>query len=773
MALIPTANLRIKKYESNIFLYDSLRGNIVKAGARLEETVGRLKLGQWDGSFENQLQPLIEKGLLHCSKAGDQKATLDARSTGEFYNLRFHVSNRCNHECNYCHVFGSGASRPSRPALMDYRIMRAGLDAYAALVKGRKNQVLDFSFYGGEPLFNWPAIKKALAYGNDLLGPENQVTWILNTNGTLITPARAQTLAREGVDVHLSIDGPDDCSNQNRRYKSGRPVLSRVLETLDILRDYDCQIQFDSCLTASNWDDLEALIDLAAVKGVDRIYLALTDQRPASCSDSPSPPKIARRLVRAMVYGEQKNVAVGGPWKCFFPWLLPPTDYLDSTVPHLIVDPTGELYLPSFAGQKLGHVSRLSEILVSAAYDEVLRKQHSFRKTCRGCELEGICAGYLKGMVRYHTGSLQGHEKECEVARAAFDEYLRYLADANTEQIDAAVTLTDITLLEKPMIHSRHLKVEWVAGRQRLTHGLSGRVIEVSTDMIEFIDAFKEVTRPTSLWQHYDIPNLLQIVQGLMRNHVLIPVARDEELEHLHSEFSATNKGRFETRDCLCLCPAGCGFPADKFAHLIQKLYSNFNGTFRPLRQKMIIYLCDSREEVAQFWYERHLPPWINGFVALRRALVLDAGQIENDDWERPGFKAGMTHEIIHMLLGNLNISLPIWLEEGICEYFSKSDPIPRLRQLTKKKKLLRFAELEAKTVHTLLDIDNSKTDDNICYRQAHGFVAYLCNALGEDNFINWIETLGFNADLMHSFSQCFDQNLADLEQTWLHQLTS
>ena len=132
-----------------------------------------------------------------------------------------------------------------------------------------------------------------------------------------------------------------------------------------------------------------------------------------------------------------------------------------------------------------------------------------------------------------------------------------------------------------------------------------------------------------------------------------------------------------------------------------------------------------------------------------------------------------MTHEIIHMLLGNLNISPPIWLEEGICEYFSKKDPTPTLLNLMKKKKLLAFKELEAKAAHTLLDIDNSRTDNNICYHQTHSFVAYLCESLGEDKFISWIGTLGLNSELEHDFAEYFENSLADLEQEWFHKLRS
>jgi hypothetical protein len=368
---------------------------------------------------------------------------------------------------------------------------------------------------------------------------------------------------------------------------------------------------------------------------------------------------------------------------------------------------------------------------------------------------------------------LEGHERECEVARAAFDEYLRYLATLKTEHISQSISLLDATFLEKPLIRSRQLKVERDKCCHRLIHVLTGSVLEVSVDMLEFIDAFKKVARPALLLKRYHIPNLTRILQMLLRNHVLIPDTRDEELEHLNQKYSVSNKKNYETPDCLCLYASDGGYHAEKFTQFIQTLYANLNVRFKPLRQKMIIYLCEKREELAQFWFEPFLPPWINGFVALRRVLVLDIDKIRNDDWKTLRFKAGMSHEIIHMLLGNLNICLPIWLEEGICEYFSKKDPTPKLLNLMKKKKLLTFKELEAKATHTLLDIDNSKTDNNICYHQVHSFVAYLCKVLGEDEFISWMSTIGLNYELEHGFAENFGKSLAELEQAWLLQLHS
>lgn len=396
--------------------------------------------------------------------------------------------------------------------------------------------------------------------------------------------------------------------------------------------------------------------------------------------------------------------------------------------------------------------------------------QPSYRKG----KLKSAFAGNLKGIKPYDNGALCSPEIEYKVAKSAFDKYLRTLAIQKSTHTVSNISTSDKKILEKPLIHSRQLKVERNSNRHRIIHFLSGKTAEVSPDMIEFIDAFRHVTKPISLLKDYHISNILQIIQKLQRNYILIPATRDEELEYLNQNISVSLKERYETENFICLCSPKNRKPAKKLAQMSQNLYSTkLKEKFKPLRQKMIVYVADKRDELTQFWFNSFCPPWISCFVALRRVLVIDHNQIRYENWESLRFKAGMAHEIVHMLLSNHNICLPLWLEEGVCEYFSRPDPNRKLLNLIKKKELLTYKELETKAIHTLLDIDNSITDDNICYHQAHSFVRYLCSAIGEPAFIGWIDSIGINSETSEKFYEMFGKKLDEMEQAWFSQLIS
>jgi len=433
--------------------------------------------------------------------------------------------------------------------------------------------------------------------------------------------------------------------------------------------------------------------------------------------------------------------------------------------PHLIVDPSGILSFPSFPEFTFGDVSQIENISENPAYKAALKKTAAMTKSCRGCDLEKVCSGYLKGMVKYHTGSFQGHEKECDLAKAVFYKYSTLLSDLKTENSTRETFLINTNLLETPFIHSRHLKVEPRGHTCQIVHNLSGYAISAPIDMLEFIDSFKQPRAPCDVLKNYNIPDIKRIVQVLVKNNLLLELSKDEELTFLKEKISDFSKNRIDTTNCICFYPINHTETAQKFINGIELLYLDLSKKFNPLRQRLLIYLCQDKNELAEFWFEPLIPPWIKAFVACRRILVADVNEFKIIDDN--GFKRGMSHEITHILLSDFNVRLPVWLEEGLCEYFSKPDPTEALRALMKKKQLLSFKELESRTMHTLLDIDNSRTQENICYHQSNSFVSCLCKTFGERKILSCITEMGLQKDFSQAFYENTNKHLDDMEREW------
>jgi len=107
------------------------------------------------------------------------------------------LTNRCNLACRYCY------QAVRQPRRMGDEVLRAALDEL--LATDESNPMVTFT--GGEPLLEYPRIRWAVKYLRRNARPDQHIHLSLLTNGTLLTPAIADFLARHRVEVQLSFDG--------------------------------------------------------------------------------------------------------------------------------------------------------------------------------------------------------------------------------------------------------------------------------------------------------------------------------------------------------------------------------------------------------------------------------------------------------------------------------------------------------------------------------------------------------------------------------------
>jgi uncharacterized protein len=670
------------------------------------------------------------------------------------YKLRLHCSYLCNQSCSYCHVFKGGQEIPKTHRLMDITVASQAMDAYARLMQGQESANITISFYGGEPLLNWRMVRSALGYGNQTFTGKKHVHWILNTNGTLISPDIANLLKQANVDVHISIDGPDEDSNQYRKFKNGKPVLKRVIESLEILKEQRCSIQFDSCLTDLSIYSLKGLIDLAAEKKANRVYLALIDR--LETQGLLDIKLVARKIVEATKYGEEKGVFLGGPWKKAMDGSSNMVEHRNQ-VPYLVVGPTGEVSFSAYHEKALGQVKNIEEILSSPQYKQSIENWEKLRVTCLGCELEKSCNGYLKSMIMYHTGSSDGYERECQLAREILNELTKSVTTGKGISVSQKLTVSRNLILkrqEKEMI---------------IYHRLAGTAIKSSPNLLEFLDLFKESIYPLSLSEKYMWSDLQATVARLIDIRFLIPEDTDEETQWLEEEIGQDHVKIFQSAHFVTYYPNEEGYFARDYTYLMEEAYCLL--TKRGLLQtknKALILICQSREQFKEFWGVVPLPEWVKAFVSLGRIIVVDQQKFLPKNRKTVWFLQRMAHELVHIFLNELHTHLPVWMEEGVCEYYSRPYDEDRFKILLMRKRIYGFREMEALVRNSLLDLDDSPVKENICYQQAHSFVAYLANLKGEKTLLKCIRDTGLSKDLRSLFQQYYGQSLDEAERQWL-----
>lgn len=130
------------------------------------------------------------------------------------------LTEKCNLSCDYC-FFGDRGGRRS----LSIGCLRALFDA---LPRGRRHDIV---LSGGEPLLDWPLVRKAIAMVRERFGAAG-IT--LQTNGFLLDRKKIDFLKVNGVAVQPGIDGPW-LSNVAHRRGTSRKRFHRLACNLENL----------------------------------------------------------------------------------------------------------------------------------------------------------------------------------------------------------------------------------------------------------------------------------------------------------------------------------------------------------------------------------------------------------------------------------------------------------------------------------------------------------------------------------------------------------
>jgi uncharacterized protein len=95
----------------------------------------------------------------------------------------------------------------------------------------KKSKEVNIVFFGGEPLVNFDLIKKSIEYAKKIF-TDQEISFSITTNATLLTPEIARFLSFNNVNVVVSIDGPEDIHDRYRRNLHGKGSYKDALRGL-------------------------------------------------------------------------------------------------------------------------------------------------------------------------------------------------------------------------------------------------------------------------------------------------------------------------------------------------------------------------------------------------------------------------------------------------------------------------------------------------------------------------------------------------------------
>ncbi len=137
------------------------------------------------------------------------------------------LTHRCNLQCKYC--YGGVAT----PRDMTLDIARQCVDFAFTITPNE--ELLEFSFFGGEPLLCFERIKQVTEYIRVIQSKhQGAVRLSMTSNGTRLDTETVNFLSDNNIDLCISIDGPASVHNMNRRFSDKSESHTSVMKGLHL-----------------------------------------------------------------------------------------------------------------------------------------------------------------------------------------------------------------------------------------------------------------------------------------------------------------------------------------------------------------------------------------------------------------------------------------------------------------------------------------------------------------------------------------------------------
>jgi len=150
--------------------------------------------------------------------------------------LIIQLTHLCNLRCSYCsYTSNDGTGRLHGNKTISFDIAKKSIDFYRD--RSVDSETATLNFYGGEPLLEFELFKKCVDYFEYAFKGKKR-SFLITTNGTMLTSNVANYLESKDFKVLVSLDGPKTTNDKNRKFaNSDKSVFDLVVKNLSKIKD--------------------------------------------------------------------------------------------------------------------------------------------------------------------------------------------------------------------------------------------------------------------------------------------------------------------------------------------------------------------------------------------------------------------------------------------------------------------------------------------------------------------------------------------------------
>jgi uncharacterized protein len=358
-----------------------------------------------------QLRALEDSGL--CSTPEDDALPIDEGAVVKA--LCLHVAHDCNLRCGYC--FASTGDFDGARSLMPFEVGRDALDFLIANSGGREH--LEVDFFGGEPMMNFPVVRRIVEYGRALEKQHAKtIHFTMTTNAYALPEGAAAFCDAQMHNLVLSIDGRQAVHDAVRPNAGGGPSHARALANAKTLIAHrgDKEYYARGTFTRRNTDfvpDVEALWD-EGFAHVSVEPVVLPPEHPLSLREADLPAVL--RSYDELLQAVLRRKRLGKPHHFFHfmvdlsggPCLKKRLSGCGAGREYLAVTPEGALYpCHQFVGREGFEMGNVRDGVTRPDIRDAFAQNHVRNKgACASCFAKYYCSGGCAANAHAYGDSL-------------------------------------------------------------------------------------------------------------------------------------------------------------------------------------------------------------------------------------------------------------------------------------------------------------------------------------------------------------------------------
>jgi len=404
------------------------------------------------------IRQLFDLGVL--SLEYQKKEQVESRNFNETAvgGISFNISHRCNMQCSYC--FGDGGCYGGSAIDMDKKVLVAGIDYLFANCRNLRHCII--SFFGGEPFLNWDMMCWGITHAQSIADQRDiELTFFITTNGTLLTRKRIDFLARRNIKLVISIDGPKEIHDRERKFVGGSGTYDIIERNVKLaLQQYpNISIQVRPTITSYSCGKIREIYYHLRSIGIDKMHarpeskfgkrsgLLLDDYQLLSSGLE----ELTVEMINASNNGEYWGLINVLKFLNMLYFSVIKHDYCGAGISMISVSPDCSVFpCPRFTGEEEFLIGIILTGLDNEKRQIFLNNSVDNRIECQGCWARFICGGGCLYMHWKTTGSSQRNDIVwCEWTRRSIETAIRAYARLQEGEDDR---MKEFFILHTPLL---------------------------------------------------------------------------------------------------------------------------------------------------------------------------------------------------------------------------------------------------------------------------------------------------------------------------------